>query len=117
MTDGFYTCTIIITELMMIAMTIHVASYSGFKRVQKQWYILTFAAVMFCAAAEFSVHCGFYDPKFRIPLTVITVMQFSLAPMLGVYFTGALGLHRQAKITSFIFSVNILVEIIAAPSD
>lgn len=113
--DGFYISTIILTELMMIAMTLHVLNYSGFTRVQKMWYILTFVSVMLCAGAEFAVHCGYYKPSFAIPLTVLTVVQFSLAPLLGVFFSGALGLHKQAKYASILFSLNLIVEIIAAP--
>ena len=80
----FYMSAIILTELMMIAMTLHVLHYSGFTREQKTWYLLTFSAVMLCSAAEFAVHCGAYDPKFAIPLTILTVLQFSVAPLLGV---------------------------------
>ena len=111
----FYSSLIILTELMMLAMTLHVVRYSGFTRQQKVWYILTFVSIMLCAGAEFAVHCGFYDPQFAPALTVLTVAQFSFAPMLGVFFTGALGLHRQARIASFIFSLNLIVEIACAP--
>ena len=34
----FYTCAIILTELMMLTMSIHVIPYSGFTREQKKWY-------------------------------------------------------------------------------
>ena len=111
----FYISTIILTELMMIAMTIHVITYSGFNKNQKTWYILTFASIMICALCEFFVHCGYYDVKFKIPLTIITVIQFSLAPLLGVYFTGALGMHKQAQMASYFFSLNFFVEVILAP--
>ena len=49
------------------------------------------------------------------PLTILTVIQFSIAPLLGVLFTGALGLHRQAKYASIFFSLNFLVELVLAP--
>ncbi|MBO4217263.1 MAG: HD domain-containing protein [Clostridia bacterium] len=111
----FYMSIIVMTELLMLAMTIHVLNYSGFTREQKAWYLLTFISIMVCAAAEFAVHCGYYDEVFAIPLTVVTVLQFSIAPLLGVFFTGALGLHRQARLASFFFSLNLVVEIIAAP--
>ena len=111
----FYSNVIILTELMMVAMTLHVVHYSGFTKEQKLWYLLTFGSVMLCSGAEFAVHCGVYNPAFAVPLTILTVLQFSLAPMLGVFFTGALGLHRQAKLASLFFSLNLLVEIVAAP--
>ena len=111
----FYSCVIIITELLMVSMILHVVNYSGFTRTQKFWYLVTFIAVMFCAAAEFAVHCGYYDPKFKIPLTILTVMQFSIAPLLGVSFSGALGLHKYAKFASLFFTINLIVEVIAAP--
>ena len=112
---NFYSSLILITEIMMIAMTRHVSHYSGFTKVQKSWYLLTFVSIMLCSAAEFAVHCGWYDPAFAVPLTIITVIQFSLAPMLGVFFIGALGLHHQARYASLVFSFNLLVEIVAAP--
>ena len=99
----FYMSAIILTELMMIAMTLHVLHYSGFTREQKTWYLLTFSAVMLCSAAEFAVHCGAYDVKFAIPLTILTVLQFSTAPLLGVLFSGALGLPGQKKIAIWFF--------------
>ena len=90
----FYTSIIILTELMMIAMALHVLFYSGFQKNQKTWYLFTFIAIMVCAAAEFAVHCGKYDPAYKIPLTIVTVLQFSLAPMLGIFFSGALSLRK-----------------------
>ncbi len=102
------------TELMMLAMTLHVVNYSGFTKVQKAWFLLTFAATFLCAGAEFAVHCGYYDPKYSVILTIVTVLQFSVAPILGVLFTGALGLH-QPKITIGFFVFNLIIETSAAP--
>ncbi|MBO4666900.1 MAG: HD domain-containing protein, partial [Bacilli bacterium] len=104
-----------LTELMMFAMMLHVIFYSGFTKVQKFWYLATFISIMLCAFAEFCVHCGYYKPSFKIPLTILTVLQFSIAPLLGVFFTGALGLHKEAKFASIIFSLNFLVEVSLAP--
>ncbi len=112
---SFYLCTILLTELVMLTMTFHVIHYSGFTREQKTWFLLTFTAIMFCAAAEAAVHCGYYNPSFALPLTIITVLQFSIAPMLGVFFSGALGLHSQAAVASRIFALNLIIEVIAAP--
>ena len=60
----FYTCVILLTELMMLGMLLHVINYSGFTREQKKWYLFTFVSIMLCAGAEFAVHCGYYDPAF-----------------------------------------------------
>lgn len=110
-----YMSATILTALLMIAMTLHVIHYSGFTKEQKTWYIITFVAIMFCSLAEFAVHCGYYDYAFAVPLTILTVLQFSVAPMLGVFFTGALGLRREARIASIFFGIGLLVEIISAP--
>lgn len=99
----------------MLAMILHVLHYSGFTKTQKIWYLLTFIDIMICAGAEFAVHCGYYNPIFAIPLTVLTVIQFSAAPLLGVLFIGALGMNNQGKIVVFFFAVNLIVESIAAP--
>ena len=107
----FYLSTVILTEFMMLAMMVHVIRYNGFKRREKTWYILTFSAIMFCSLAEYAVHCGYYDSRFKIPLTILTVLQFSIAPLLGVLFTGALGMRHQFKIMFIYLGVNLLVEI------
>ena len=80
----FYQGQFILTELMMMAMTLHVLHYTGFTKSQKTWFVLTFVAIMLCSGAEFAVHNGRYNPSFAIPLTIITVLQFSLSPMLAV---------------------------------
>jgi HD-GYP domain-containing protein (c-di-GMP phosphodiesterase class II) len=111
----FYTSIILLTELLMIAMTIHVLHYSGFTKVQKTWYLLTFIDVMLCAAAECAAHSGWVDPKHTAFLTVLTVIQFSCAPLLGILFTGSLGLHHQKKIAVGFFVLNLLIETALAP--
>ncbi len=112
----FYAGITILTELIMLAMNIHVCSHSAFTKEQKVWFLLTFPAVMACAAAEYLVHCGVYDPKYSLPLTVITVLQFSTSPLLGIFFSEALGRRRQRKTAVVVFyCVNLFVEGAAAP--
>ena len=112
---NFYSCSIIITELLMVAMILHVALYDGFKRVQKAWYLLTFIAIMVCAACEFAVHCGYYNPSFKVILAILTVIQFSIAPILSILFSGALGLNHQKKIALFVLGGSFLIEAVFAP--
>ena len=111
----FYTGTILLTELLMLAMTLHVLNYSGFTRQQRAWYLATFLAVMLCAGAELAVHGVPYRPPYAIPLTVLTVLQFSTAPLLAVLFAGALGLHRQNRFAVIFYALNLGLEVIAAP--
>ncbi len=111
----FYQGIITITELLMFAMTLHVMNYPGFGRRQKAWFIATFISVMLCAACEYAVHCGYYDPRFALLLRVMTVMQFSVAPVLGILFSGALGLHNQKKVALTYFAVSLIIETAAAP--
>ncbi len=111
----FYSSVTILAELFMLAMILHVLHYSGFTKTQKIWYLLTFIDIMICAGAEFAVHCGIYNPVFAIPLTIITVIQFSAAPLLGVLFIAALGMKNQSKIIISFFAVNLIVEALAAP--
>ncbi len=110
-----YTCSIIINDLLMIAMMIHILTYSGFNKTQKTWFLLTFLSVIICSGGELAVHCGYYDPAFAGILTVITVIQFSIAPMLAVLFSGALGLHRQAMRASWCTILSLLIQICCAP--
>ena len=111
-----YICSIILTELLMLAMSMHVLSYSGFNKQQKMWFLMTFVSVMVCAAGELAVHCGYYSPAYEKPLTVLTVIQFSIAPILTALFSGALGLYKQANIAILFFIPSLLTEIICAPS-
>ena len=99
----------------MVAMTIHVLHYSGFTKTQKSWFVATFAAVAFCSFAEFLVHSGYYNEKFKIPLYIITVIQFSVSPCLAMTFAGALGLKYQDKIAIGFVAVSFLIEVISAP--
>ena len=105
----FYISITLITEVLLLTMIFHVINYAGFDRRQKFWYLLTFSCIMFCSAAEFLVHCGYYDPKFKVILTIITVLQFSLAPLLGILFTGALGVRDKKKIGIIYFAISFLV--------
>lgn len=110
----FYSAIVIITELLMVTMIIHVLFYREFNKKQKSWFIATFIGVMICNASEFAVHCDYYNPVFKIPLTILTVIQFSLAPIMAMLFAGALGLKHQGKIAIAFFSVNLLMHIILA---
>ena len=111
----FYISITIITEVLMLTMIFHVMGYSGFVKGQKTWYIFTFGCIMFCSAAECLVHCGYYDPRFKIILTIVTVIQFSLAPLLGILFIGALGLKNQRKIGTVFLIMSFIVEVVCAP--
>ena len=113
--DLFYTSATTLIELLMIAMLLHVLSYAGFTKKQKAWFIMTFVSVMICSGAEYAVHCGVYKPGFAIPLTILTVFQFSCSPLLAVFFSGALGLHEQAKKSLWLFLLSALTEIVSAP--
>ncbi len=113
---SLYAGAILLTELLMVAMMYHVAYYPGFTRVEKRWYLLMFISVFFCAGAEFVAKqfdsCG---PSFALPLTILTVLQFSLSPMLPVFFGGALGLYRPAIIVGTAFCLHALAESVLAP--
>lgn len=112
---NFYSSVNLLTELIMLAMTIHVTKYKGFTKEQKTWYLLTFIAIMVCSLAEFAVHCGYYYPGLAIPLSILTILQFSIAPLLGVFFSGALGIKNKIKYIIISFSVMFVIEVIAAP--
>ena len=111
----FYLSSIILINLLMLAMTIHVVRYSGFNKKQKTWYIITFLSVILCATAEFAVHCGYYDPKYSLLLTIITVIQFSVAPSMAVFFSGALGLHDESRAAIWFCIPHAIIEIVSAP--
>ena len=112
---SFYAAATIIIVILMIAMTIHVINNSVFNRSQKTWFIATFAAISFCALAEFAIHCGYYDYKFAIPLTILTVLQFAAAPTFAMLFAGALGLKYQGRIAIGYFIFCLIIGISCAP--
>ena len=111
----FYSASIIITELLMLAIALHVIHYKGFTSEEKKWYLLTFVAIMICAGAEYLVHSGYYDPKYKTFLTIITVLQFSTSPLLGILFAGALGMHNSGKIAIITFIFCLSIETLFAP--
>ena len=112
--NNFYLGTIAIINLMMLGMTFHVLAYSGFTRRQKKWFTWTFLTIVLCCFAEFAVHCGFYDADFRIPLTILTILQFSLSPILAMLFCGALGLRGQKVVAIVFFSLGLVAEFVCA---
>lgn len=99
----------------MVAMSIHVLTYSGFNKSQKKWFVATFSAISFCALAELALHCGYYHPSLKIPLSILTVLQFALAPCFAMLFAGALGLNYQFRIFVITFGFCLLLGIICAP--
>lgn len=111
----FYSVCIVLTELMMLAMVLHVMHYPGFHKEQRFWYLCTFIAIMLCAGAEYAVHCGYYRVSFAALLTVVTVLQFSVAPLLAVLFSGSLGLKRRGKHDGLFVLLSFGVELFAAP--
>ncbi len=111
-----YSGAIALTELLMITLTFHVLYYPGFTKTEKRWYLCTFVTVFFCAGAEFiAIHFDGRGQAFVLPLTVLTVIQFSATPLLPVFFVGALGLRRQAVVASAVFGLHLLAEIVSAP--
>lgn len=111
-----YMGTIMLTELLMLTMMLHVLYYPGFTKVEKRWYLSTFIAIFFCAGAEFlAIHFDARGPAFVIPLTVLTVIQFSISPLLPALFAGALGMYRQAMAAGAVFCLHVLAEIVSAP--
>ncbi len=111
----YYMCATIIIVLLMITMILHVIKYSGFTKTQKTWYISTFSCIAFCALCEFAVHSGYYNIKFKIPLIILTILQFSISPLLSVFFSGALGMYKEARRGFYFFSINIVAESVLAP--
>ena len=106
---------ILLTELLMAAMSLHVLRHTSFTKAEKTWYLLTFCSVFLCAGAEFlSRRLDGHGAGVALPLTVITVIQFSLAPLLPVFFTGALGMQSLAKKALAFFSLHTAAEIVSA---
>ena len=112
---NYYSAATLLLVVLMVAMTIHVLNYSGFNKTQKNWFVLTFGVITFCALAEFALHCGYYDPNFKIPLTILTVLQFAIAPCFAMLFAGALGLKRQRLAVLITLAVCLTIGIICAP--
>ena len=48
-------------------------------------------------------------------MTIVTIIQFSLAPVLGVMFLGALGLKYQKKVAIIYLAISFFIEVLAAP--
>ena len=112
---AYYTTSTALIVLLMVSMIIHVLCYSGFNKKQKGWFVATYASIAFCALAEYAIQCGYYNDIFRIPLTILTILQFAIAPCFAMLFAGALGLRHQVKAVIIAFSFCLLVGIICAP--
>lgn len=108
--NWFYLSTIAVVALMMLGMTFHVLTYRGFNKKQKRWFTWTFLSIVFCCFSEFAVHCGYYNPDFKVPLIILTMLQFSLSPVLAVFFCGALGLRGQKVVAIVFFALGLVAE-------
>lgn len=111
----YYASATLILVVLMVTMIIHVLNYSGFNKTQKTWFVLTFSAITFCALAEYTLHCGYYNPMFKIPLTILTVLQFGIAPCFAMLFAGALGLKKQKLAVLISLGICLTIGIICAP--
>lgn len=111
----FYMFATIILVILMIGMSIHVLGNTSFTKNQKGWFIATFAAISFCALAEFSLHGVPYNEAAKIPLSILTALQFSIAPCFAMLFAGALGMKKQTLIATCTFAVCLLIHTICAP--
>lgn len=111
----FYDAATLIISILMIAMCVHVLNYSGFNKIQKNWFVGTFLAILFCALAEYAIQCGYYSDIFRIPLTILTVLQFAVAPCFAMLFAGALGMKHQLKIVFATFAFCLTIGVVCAP--
>ncbi len=112
---AYYISVTVIALILMVAMSIHVLTYSGFNKSQKKWFVATFSAISFCALAELALHCGYYHHSLKIPLSILTVLQFALAPCFAMLFAGALGLNYQFKIFLITFGSFLLLGTVCAP--
>lgn len=112
---AYYTAATVLVVLLMVTMIIHVLNYSGFNKVQKRWFFATFSSIIFCALAEFAIQCGFYNDMFKIPLTILTVLQFAVAPCFTILLAGALGLKHQKLIAIIAFGACLIIGIVCAP--
>ena len=111
----YYASATLILVVLMVTMIIHVLNYSDFNKTQKTWFVLTFSAITFCALAEYTLHCGYFDPMFKIPLTILTVLQFAIAPCFAMLFAGALGLKNQKLAVLISLGICLTIGIICAP--
>ena len=111
-----YATVILLTVLLMIAMTFHVLQYSGFSNQQKRWYATFFLCILLCAAAEYIGNTyNAVSPHLQIPLTLLTIFQFSISAMLPLFFARALGLVELFRKIRILFVIHALIEIVAAP--
>ena len=111
----YYAWATVILVVLMLSLIIHVLAYSGFNKQQKGWFIATFSAIAFCALAEFVIHCGYYVPELKIPLTILTILQFATAPCFAMLFAGALGLRFQKTIVTCAFLFCLTIGVVCAP--
>jgi len=111
-----YATVIVLTVLLMVAMTFHVMQYSGFDAQQKRWYATFFLSILLCASAEYIGNTyNAVGPNLQLPLTILTVFQFSVSAMLPLFFARALGLVELFRSIRILFVLHAIFEIVAAP--
>ena len=101
----------------MVTMALHVRSQIGSSRQEKMWFIVTFIGIAAGALAELIRDMLDSRPLSDEIYRLVTVIEFSITPMMPVFLSRACGIKKPAVPLGILMAVHAAVEIILANSN
>ena len=106
-------CVLILTSVLsMITMTIIVKTNTTLDRTSRTWFRITFLGIALAMFAEFSRAFLDVHPISPTLYKIITLLEFSITPMLPIPLSLACGVRKAAIPTTAILGTHALLEII-----
>lgn len=105
-------CVLILTSVLsMITMTIIVKTNTTLDRTSRTWFRITFLGIALAMFAEFSRAFLDVHPLSPTLYKIITLLEFSITPMLPIPLSLACGVRKAAIPTTAILGTHALLEI------
>ena len=114
--DNFYFVIIITCVLTMLTLAIDVGKNTILSKTDIKFFRITFIMVALGVICEFFGY--YFDIHAMRPLwihSIVTLLEFSIAPLLSVLFARSCGIHKSVKVMSIVMALHIICQIIMLP--
>ena len=111
-----YIVMISICILIMLTMSVIVKSNTTLTVKSKRWFVVTFIGIALAMGAELSRSILDKNPISSGLYRFITVIEFSITPLLPVPLSMACGIKKPAKYAGIVLLIHALVEVAMLPT-
>ncbi|MCR4900611.1 MAG: GGDEF domain-containing protein [Treponema sp.] len=112
--DNYYTVVIIICVLTMLSLTVDVGKNTILGKEDIKWFRFSFIVAAIGAICEyFGVLMDKVPNDLHLLHKIITFIEFSISPFLGVCLARSCGMKRTTKPLSIIMLVNVIIQVIS----